>query len=100
LTITSRVIDEELLISVSDTGVGLPPVRTDHVFHPFFTTKRDGIGMGLTISRSIVESHGGRVWGCGNADRGATFSFTLPTDGKVLELASPCGSLSRDSPSG
>jgi len=90
LTITSRVLDHELLISVSDTGIGLPPVQTDHVFHPFFTTKRDGVGMGLTISRSIVESHGGRVWGKANPDGGATFSFTLPTEGTSLELTSPC----------
>jgi PAS domain S-box-containing protein len=88
LTITSQVIDRELLISVSDTGIGLPPVRADHVFQPFFTTKRDGAGMGLTISRSIVESHGGRVWASPNAERGATFSFTLPTEGKSLELTS------------
>ncbi|MGC2584130.1 MAG: ATP-binding protein, partial [Acidobacteriaceae bacterium] len=64
------------LISVSDTGVGLPP-RADQVFNPFFTTKAEGTGMGLAISRSIVESHGGRLWASPNAGGGASFHFTL-----------------------
>lgn len=67
----------ELLVSVSDTGVGLPP-QADQIFDSFFTTKRDGTGMGLRISRSIVESHGGRLWAADNPPRGASFYFTLP----------------------
>jgi signal transduction histidine kinase len=58
--------------------VGLPADRVDQMFSPFFTTKDHGIGMGLPISRSIVESHGGRLWATPNAQRGATFQFSLP----------------------
>jgi signal transduction histidine kinase len=68
-----------VLISVSDTGVGLPPEKVDEIFNAFFTTKPQGSGMGLAICRSIVESHGGRLWATSNDGRGATFHFTLPT---------------------
>jgi signal transduction histidine kinase len=79
LTIQSqRGEDGQVLISVSDTGVGLPPQEADKIFNAFFTTKTHGTGMGLRISRSIVESHGGRLWAAGNSPRGATFHFTLP----------------------
>ena len=81
LTITSeRNSDGQVLVSVSDTGVGLPAERADKVFETFFTTKPQGTGMGLSISRSIIESHGGRLWASGNAERGATFQFTLPVE--------------------
>jgi len=69
---------EQLLVTVRDTGKGLPPQR-DQIFDAFFTTKPQGLGMGLSISRSIVESHGGRLWTADNSPRGATFSITLPT---------------------
>ena len=69
----------QVLISVSDIGVGLPAGRADEIFDAFFTTKLQGSGMGLAISRSIVESHGGRLWATSNDGRGATFHFTLPT---------------------
>jgi signal transduction histidine kinase len=69
---------EELGISVSDTGVGLPMQQVDQIFTAFFTTKDDGLGMGLSISRSIVESHGGRLWATDHPPRGATFHLTLP----------------------
>jgi signal transduction histidine kinase len=79
LTIQSqRDEDRQVLISVSDTGVGLPPEQTDKIFNAFFTTKTHGTGMGLRISRSIVESHGGRLWAADNSPRGATLQFTLP----------------------
>jgi signal transduction histidine kinase len=68
----------EVLISVSDTGVGLAAGTADEIFNAFFTTKLQGSGMGLAISRSIVESHGGRIWANGDSGRGATFHFTLP----------------------
>jgi signal transduction histidine kinase len=68
----------QVLISVSDTGVGLPPRQADKIFNSFFTTKSQGTGMGLPISRSIVESHGGRLWAADNSPRGAIFHFTLP----------------------
>jgi PAS domain S-box-containing protein len=81
LTIRSGQTDDgKILISVSDTGVGLPAEQADQIFSAFFTTKRDGSGMGLTISHSIVESHGGRLWAGANAKRGATFYFTLPSE--------------------
>jgi PAS domain S-box-containing protein len=75
--------DGQLMISVSDTGVGLPPKLSEQIFNAFFTTKLQGTGMGLRISRSIVESHGGRLWAAGNAQRGASFYVTLPTQAEA-----------------
>ena len=69
----------QLLVSVHDTGDGLPVDQADQIFTAFFTTKSHGTGMGLSISRSIIESHGGRLWGANNSGRGACFQFTLPT---------------------
>ena len=80
---TQRGEGERLMVSVSDTGVGLPPQKADQIFNSFFTTKRDGTGMGLRIGRSIVESHGGRLWAIENPPRGATFQFTLPVTVEV-----------------
>jgi PAS domain S-box-containing protein len=70
--------DGRIEVSISDTGIGLPSQSADRIFDTFFTTKADGTGMGLSISRSIVEAHGGRLWAEPNARRGATFQFTLP----------------------
>jgi two-component system sensor kinase FixL len=70
--------DEQLLISIGDTGGGLPP-QADRIFDAFFTTKLHGTGMGLSISRSIVESHGGRLWADEDSPRGSTFHIALPT---------------------
>jgi len=78
LTMKSQIQDGQLQFSVSDTGVGLPMEKMDQIFSAFFTTKPQGSGMGLAISRSIVESHGGRLWATANVGRGATFYFTLP----------------------
>jgi PAS domain S-box-containing protein len=78
LTIKSEACDGQVLISVSDTGVGLPPEQAEQIFRAFYTTKDNGTGMGLPISRSIIESHGGRLWAAGASGRGATFQFTLP----------------------
>jgi C4-dicarboxylate-specific signal transduction histidine kinase len=75
---SQRAENEQLIVSVSDTGVGLPPQQADQIFNAFFTTKLHGAGMGLSISRSIVESHGGRLWTVDNAPQGASFYFTLP----------------------
>ena len=78
LTVNSELQDGQLQFSVSDTGVGLPKEKMDQIFSAFFTTKPQGSGMGLAISRSIVESHGGRLWASANSEGGATFHFTLP----------------------
>jgi len=71
--------DGALMLSVSDNGVGLPSENPDQIYTAFFSTKPEGSGMGLTISRSIVEAHGGRLWATANEGRGATFHFTVPT---------------------
>jgi signal transduction histidine kinase len=78
LTIKSEADDGQVLVSVSDTGMGLPPEQVEQIFKAFFTTKDTGTGMGLPISRSIIESHGGRLWAARAAGPGATFQFTLP----------------------
>jgi signal transduction histidine kinase len=67
----------DVLVAVSDSGTGFDS-EVDRVFTPFFTTKATGMGMGLSISRSLVESHGGRLWAAANSPHGAVFSFTLP----------------------
>jgi PAS domain S-box-containing protein len=71
-----------VLVIVRDSGPGLDPNSLDHLFTAFFTTKAQGLGMGLAISRSIIEAHGGRLWATANQHRGATFQFTLPADGE------------------
>jgi C4-dicarboxylate-specific signal transduction histidine kinase len=76
---SQRGENRQVLILVSDTGVGLPPQHADQIFNAFFTTKPHGTGMGLRISQSIIESHGGRLWATDNSPRGAAFHFTLPT---------------------
>jgi PAS domain S-box-containing protein len=79
LTIRSRANPEgRLIVSISDTGIGLPAESAEQIFDPFHTTKPQGTGMGLTITRSIVESYGGRVWATANQVAGATFHFILP----------------------
>jgi PAS domain S-box-containing protein len=77
--------NEGIVVSVSDNGVGLPPQHTEQIFNAFFTTKPHGTGMGLRISRSIVESHGGRLWAANNSPRGASFCFTLPSRAEAPE---------------
>jgi signal transduction histidine kinase len=76
---SQRPENGQLMVCVSDTGVGLPPQQVDQIFYAFFTTKLHGTGMGLSISRSIVESHSGRLWAADNSPRGASFHLTLPT---------------------
>jgi len=86
LTVKSDPEDGHIVISVSDTGVGLPAEKADKIFDAFFTTKAQGSGMGLAISRSIVESHHGRLWATANDGRGATFHFSLPTATEAAEV--------------
>jgi PAS domain S-box-containing protein len=87
LVTSKRTDDGRLLISVSDSGVGLPVKEPERIFETFFTTKAEGSGMGLPISRKIVESHGGRLWASAGAGRGATFQFTLPIEAKAASTA-------------
>jgi two-component system sensor kinase FixL len=77
---TCRTTPGGLRVSVSDCGCGLPETAQEDLYQPFFTTKRDGMGMGLSISRSIVLMHGGRLWFERNPVRGTTFHFSLPTE--------------------
>ncbi|HEV7603200.1 MAG TPA: MHYT domain-containing protein [Bradyrhizobium sp.] len=80
-----RAENEQLMVSVSDTGVGLPPQLANQIFDAFFTTKVHGTGMGLSISRSIVASHNGRLWAAHNSPRGASFHLILPARVEALE---------------
>jgi signal transduction histidine kinase len=86
LTVTSkRTGDGQLLTAVSDSGIGIPADKAERMFEAFFTTKPQGTGMGLSISRSIIESHGGRLWATANPERGATFQFTLPGEAGTFQ---------------
>jgi signal transduction histidine kinase len=88
LTIKSEQDENRrILVAIADTGVGLRPDQTEQVFNAFFTSKPQGTGMGLSISRSIVESHGGRLWASPNSGSGATFQFTLPIEVAAHEAA-------------
>lgn len=75
---SQRAENDQILVSVSDTGIGFPPQLAEQIFAPFFTIKTGGTGMGPRISRSIVESHHGRLWGIAAPGRGATFYLSLP----------------------
>jgi signal transduction histidine kinase len=88
LTITTRLDENgQLLASITDTGIGLPPEHAEHIFNPFFTSKPQGTGMGLPISRSIIELHGGRLWATAQYGPGATFQFTLPLEAAARQSA-------------
>ena len=79
LTIISKADgSERVLVEVRDSGIGLDPRHSEQVFEAFYTTKAEGIGIGLSISRSIIEAHGGRLWASANALNGAVFCFSLP----------------------
>lgn len=82
--VTSRNEASQVIVAIQDSGVGIDPEHLDQLFNPFFTTKPHGMGMGLAISRSIIQSHGGRLWAASNPGRGATFQFTLPTQSPHL----------------
>ena len=78
LTIASKQNEDgQLMVSVSDSGLGLPVEGAERIFETFFTTKPDGTGIGLPLSRRIIESHGGRLWASANTPRGTVFHFTL-----------------------
>jgi signal transduction histidine kinase len=75
---TELAAGEGIRVSVADRGVGLAPDNLEKVFEPFFTTKVQGMGMGLSVCRTIITAHGGKLWAANNPERGATFHFTLP----------------------
>jgi signal transduction histidine kinase len=75
---TERDAADQLRVAVQDSGIGLEPQTTDRIFAAFYTTKPEGMGMGLSISRSIIDAHHGRLWATQNDGPGATFQFTLP----------------------
>lgn len=81
--VTSRNDENQVTVAIRDSGVGIDPKNLDQLFNLFFTTKPHGMGMGLPISRSTIESHGGRLWAASNPSRGATFQFTLPAQFSV-----------------
>ena len=78
LITTSKTESGDMLVAVCDSGPGLPPAVLENLFKAFHTTKPNGLGLGLSICRSIIEAHGGRLWASANAPRGAVFQFTLP----------------------
>ena len=86
---TQRHGDDQILVAVEDVGVGIEPENLGRLFNAFYTTKASGLGIGLSISRSIVEAHGGRVWAAPNAGPGMTFQFTLSADLGKTAAASP-----------
>ena len=75
---TNSIDGSDVLVEVQDSGTGIPPDKLESIFDPFVTSKPDGLGMGLSICRTIIERHGGKIWAANNPDRGATFSITLP----------------------
>lgn len=77
---SDRDEEDRVIVAVSDSGEGLDATNSEHLFDAFFTTKPDGMGMGLAISRTIIEAHGGRLWATSNSPRGAVFQFTLPAN--------------------
>jgi ligand-binding sensor domain-containing protein/signal transduction histidine kinase len=83
--VTQHAVEGFVMVSIIDTGKGVKPEQAEHIFNAFFTTKNEGTGMGLAISRSIIESHGGRLWFTPNAGPGATFCFTVPIDASAKE---------------
>jgi signal transduction histidine kinase len=88
VTVSTRVEEpSQVVVSISDTGLGVREDAIDKLFEPFYTTKASGMGMGLSVSRTIVESHGGRLLASGNRGPGATFTFTLPATGGSIPSA-------------
>ena len=82
LIYSHRHESDKVLVAVQDSGIGIDSQNLEKIFNAFYTTKSQGMGMGLAISRSIVENHGGRLWAAANESRGAVFQFTLPRGGE------------------
>ena len=83
---TGRIKPDGVLVAVSDSGPGLPHADPERLFEAFYTTKASGLGMGLSICRSIIQNHGGRLWAAPNEPRGAVFSILLPADQVAASL--------------
>jgi FixJ family two-component response regulator/signal transduction histidine kinase len=92
----SRDRDGRVVVAVSDSGTGIAPEHVDAVFEPFWTTRKEGLGLGLAICRSIVEAHGGTIHAAPNSDRGVTFSFTLESDATEEDIQEPDGPVEPD----
>jgi signal transduction histidine kinase len=80
---TEACTQEGIVVTVKDAGMGIGPGQTDQIFTAFYTTKSDGLGLGLPLSRSVIEEHGGKLWVEPNEYHGVTFRFTLPVNGKT-----------------
>ena len=92
---TNSMNGSDVLVEMQDSGTGIAPDKLERIFEPFVTSKPDGLGIGLSICRSIIERHGGRLWAANNPDRGATFSITLPVTrepGRVAHATPPAPS--------
>jgi signal transduction histidine kinase len=89
LAVSSEPVEPDgVLVAVEDTGTGLDRATADRIFDSFFTTKPNGMGMGLSICRSIIEAHGGRLWAAPNTPQGVIFQFKLPADGEDVSSTS------------
>jgi signal transduction histidine kinase len=86
---TARSDHDHVLLSVEDVGVGLDTVEVDSLFEAFYTTKSDGMGIGLSVSRSIIESHGGRRWATPNYGPGITLAFSIPSAADTGPIRTP-----------
>lgn len=84
---TKQELSDRVVVAVEDVGIGIEPVNADQIFGAFFTTKRDGLGIGLSVCRSIIETHGGQIWASPNVGPGVTFNFTIPIFEKAAEAA-------------
>jgi C4-dicarboxylate-specific signal transduction histidine kinase len=93
LSISTEQDQTGVLVAVRDSGAGVDPTHLERIFEAFYTTKSSGVGMGLSICRSIIDAHGGRLWAEANEPRGAVFQFTLPRDER--ELRNPLQSIYR-----
>jgi signal transduction histidine kinase len=80
---TSSEPSSQIAVSIADTGVGLGSIGVERIFEPFYTTKPEGLGIGLSICRSLIEAHGGCLWASENSPRGCIFRFTVPASGKT-----------------
>jgi two-component system sensor kinase FixL len=86
LRIRTGIGSDAVIVSVTDCGGGIQVKEVEQIFEPFFTTKAKGMGLGLSVCRTIIAAHRGKLWATNNAERGATFHFTLPKDASAKEV--------------